>query len=125
MERFGTIDRERVVAEDDLFLVIRDKFPVSEGHSLVVVKRPVARFHDLTREEKIRLMEWIDWCVGHLGSTLARVPDGYNIGLNDGPAAGQTVGQLHMHVIPRFHGDVPDPRGGIRHVIPKKAKYWS
>lgn len=51
-------------------------------------------------------------------------PDAFNLGLNDGPAAGQTVSQLHFHVIPRYHGDVPDPRGGVRWVIPHKAKYW-
>lgn len=51
-------------------------------------------------------------------------PHGFNIGINDGPAAGQTVPHLHMHLIPRFEGDVADPRGGIRWVIPEKAKYW-
>ena len=52
-------------------------------------------------------------------------PDGFNIGLNDGAATGQTIGHLHVHVIPRFKGDVADPRGGIRWVIPSKAAYWS
>ncbi len=59
------------------------------------------------------------------GSRLDPKPDAFNLGLNDGPAAGQTMPQLHFHVIPRYTGDVPDPRGGIRHIIPSKAAYWS
>ena len=60
----------------------------------------------------------------HLTSQLTPKPDAFNLGLNDGPAAGQTMPQLHFHVIPRYTGDVPDPRGGIRHIIPSKARYW-
>lgn len=75
----------------------------------------------MTSEEKLRLLQWVEWCVGHL-ETLTPKPDGFNIGLNHGPAAGQTVGQLH--VMPKYVGDVPDPRGGVRFVIPGKAKYW-
>ena len=70
-------------------------------------------------------MTWVDWCVAHLERSLEPKPDGFNVGLNDGAAAGQTVPQLHVHVIPRYHGDVPDPRGGVRFVIPHKAKYWA
>ena len=51
-------------------------------------------------------------------------PDGFNIGINDGPAAGQTIAHLHIHLIPRYEGDLPDPRGGVRWIIPSKAKYW-
>ena len=60
----------------------------------------------------------------HLTSQLDPKPDAFNLGLNDGLAAGQTMPQLHFHVIPRYTGDVPDPRGGIRHIIPSKARYW-
>jgi len=74
--------------------------------------------------EKARLLVWIDWIQQHLASTLSTPPDAFNLGLNDGPAAGQTMSQFHFHVIPRYTGDVPDPRGGVRHVIPSKARYW-
>lgn len=121
---FDAIKPERVLAEDELFVIARDKYPVSPGHTLIVVKRAVARFCELSPQEKTRLIHWIDWCINHLQTTLKPSPDGFNVGLNDGTVAGQTVGQLHMHVIPRYHGDVPDPRGGVRFVIPDKAKYW-
>lgn len=124
MSTFGAIERERILAEDELFLVVLDKYPVSSGHSLIIIKRVASRFHELTTEEKARLMTWLDWCIEHLESKLEPKPDGFNIGLNDGSAAGQTVAQLHLHIIPRYHGDVPDPRGGVRYVIPDKAKYW-
>ncbi|MBN1423214.1 HIT family protein [Candidatus Fermentibacteria bacterium] len=125
MTTFGAIEQDLILAEDDLFIVARDKFPVSPGHTLVIVRRVVSRFLDLTAEEKTRLLRWIDWSVAHLQNTLNPRPDGFNIGLNDGPAAGQTIAQLHVHIIPRYRGDIPDPRGGVRHVIPQKAKYWS
>ena len=121
---FGTIERERILAEDNLFLVVRDKYPVSPGHSLLIVKRVAARFQELTADEKARVITWVDWCIAHLERTLQPQPDGFNVGLNDGPAAGQTVQQFHVHVIPRYRGDVPDPRGGVRFVIPERAKYW-
>ena len=78
----------------------------------------------MTSAEKARLLVWIDWTQHHLASHLTPAPDAFNLGLNDGPAAGQTIAQLHFHVIPRYAGDVPDPRGGIRHIIPSKARYW-
>jgi len=124
MRGFGDIEPQRILTEDELYVVVRDRYPISSGHTLVIVKRPVARFQDLTREEKLRLLHWMEWCVSELQSKLNPSPDGFNIGLNDGPAAGQTVDQLHLHVIPRYHGDVADPRGGVRLVIPDKAKYW-
>jgi diadenosine tetraphosphate (Ap4A) HIT family hydrolase len=125
MKPFGKIESERVLAEDELFIVACDKYPVSPGHTLVIVKRVVSRFHDLTPDEKARLLHWVDWCISHLQKSLNPEPDAFNVGLNDGPAAGQTVGQLHVHIIPRYQGDVPDPRGGVRYVIPQKAKYWA
>jgi len=123
MKPFGDIERERILAEDELFTIAWDRYPVSPGHTLIIVRRVVARFADLTPEEKLRLVHWVDWCVNYM-ETLEPRPDGFNIGVNDGPAAGQTVGQLHVHVIPRYQGDVPDPRGGVRFVIPEKARYW-
>ena len=121
MRGFGTIERERILAEDTLFVVASDKYPISPGHSLIIVKRVVTRFQELTAEEKARLMARVDCCIAHLERTLRPRPDGFNVGLNDGAAAGQTIPQLHVHVIPRYEGDVPDPRGGIRWVVPDKA----
>jgi len=124
LKPFGKIEKHRIIAEDELFIIARDKYPVSTGHTLIIVKRIVERFQELTPQEKARLMEWIDWSINYLQSTLEPQPDGFNVGLNDGAAAGQTVGQMHVHIIPRYHGDVPDPRGGVRFVIPEKGKYW-
>lgn len=121
---FGSIKSDRVLSEDELFIVISDKYPVSPGHSLIVAKRAVSRFRELTFDERTQLTFWIEWSISHLEANLQPKPDGFNIGLNDGPAAGQTVGQLHVHIIPRYEGDVLDPRGGVRLVIPHKANYW-
>jgi diadenosine tetraphosphate (Ap4A) HIT family hydrolase len=121
---FGQIERDRVLAVDDLFAVVADKFPISTGHTLIIARRPVARFQELTTAEKARLLVWIDWTQEHLATKVSPTPDAFNLGLNDGPAAGQTMPQIHFHIIPRYTGDVPDPRGGIRFVIPEKARYW-
>lgn len=124
LPQFGEIEPARLLAVDDLFAVVADKFPISPGHTLIIARRPVARFQELTSSEKARLLVWIDWTQQHLASHLSPTPDAFNLGLNDGLAAGQTMPQLHFHVIPRCTGDVADPRGGIRHVIPAKAVYW-
>jgi diadenosine tetraphosphate (Ap4A) HIT family hydrolase len=121
---FGEIEAARLLGLDDLFAVVSDKYPVSPGHTLIIARRPVTRFQELTGAEKARLLVWIDWTQEHLASNLSPAPDGFNVALNDGPAAGQTMLQLHFHVIPRYTGGVPEPRGGIRHVIPTKARYW-
>lgn len=121
---FGVMEPARVLALDDLFAVVSDKFPVSAGHTLIIPRRAVQRFRGLTLSEKARLLTWVDWAQMHLETTLVPVPDGFNLGVNDGPAAGQTISQFHFHIIPRYEGDVPDPRGGIRWVKPDQAKYW-
>ena len=121
---FGEIELARLLGLDDQFAVIQDKFPISPGHTLIIARRPVARFHELTPAEKAGLHVWVDWTQQHLASNLKPAPDAFNFGLNDGPAAGQTIAQFHFHIIPRYTGDVPDPRGGIRHIIPNKAHYW-
>ena len=121
---FGLIEPERVLAKDELFAVVSDKFPVSPGHTLIIPRRTLTRFQELNANEKARLLEWVDWAQRHLEATLAPAPEGFNLGVNDGKAAGQTMAQFHFHIIPRHGGDVPDPRGGVRWVIPGKAKYW-
>jgi diadenosine tetraphosphate (Ap4A) HIT family hydrolase len=124
MKSFGAIEKEKIIAEDDSFMVIFDKYPVSLGHSLIITKHQKARFRELTQEEQATLVKWIDWTVRHLEKNLNPKPDGFNMGMNDGEAAGQTMGQFHFHIIPRYNSDAKDPRGGIRWIVPNKAKYW-
>jgi diadenosine tetraphosphate (Ap4A) HIT family hydrolase len=101
----------------------RDRYPLSEGHSLVVPGRHVASLSDLTAEEEAELWALVREVREDLAAS--HDPGGFNIGVNDGEAAGQTVGHAHIHVIPRYAGDVVDPRGGIRWVIPDRAAYWT
>lgn len=99
-----------------------DGFPLNPGHSLIIPRRHVSDYFELTPEEQIALWS----LVSELKTKLAieQSPDGYNVGINVGAAAGQTVWHAHVHLIPRSVGDVDDPRGGVRWVIPKKASYW-
>ena len=120
---FCNLSQERIVAVSEHMRAIRDAFPVSPGHTLLLPRRHVGSLFDLTVVERVEL-----------GQLLARVrtalqaefrPDGFNVGVNEGAAAGQTVPHLHVHLIPRYRGDRPDPRGGIRWIFPDKARYWS
>ncbi|MCG8519614.1 MAG: HIT domain-containing protein [Pseudomonadales bacterium] len=101
----------------------QDGFPVSEGHLLIVPNRHAADWFDLTVAEQRAIMELIE--LGKQWLEERYQPDGYNIGMNCGAAAGQTVMHMHCHLIPRYAGDQRDPRGGVRWVIPEKADYWS
>ena len=102
-------------------LAIWDGFAESPGHALIVPKRHVASWFEASEEERAEILKTID--IVRAAIVEEHAPDGYNVGLNDGAHAGQTILHLHLHVIPRYAGDVPDPRGGIRHVIPDKAAY--
>jgi diadenosine tetraphosphate (Ap4A) HIT family hydrolase len=109
---------DRVLAENRLAVAVRDLEPAAAGHTLVIPKRHSPSFFDLTPEE-------IAACHALLRSerdALAKQhrPDGYNIGVNDGAPAGQSIPHTHWHLIPRYRGDHPDPRGGVRHVIPTR-----
>jgi diadenosine tetraphosphate (Ap4A) HIT family hydrolase len=112
------------IASNGLAFAILDGFPVSRGHTLVVTRRLVATWFEATRDEQSAIVELIDEVKAVLDRQTPP-PDGYNVGFNAGVAAGQTVMHLHVHVIPRYAGDVPDPRGGIRHVIPGLGNYLS
>ncbi len=118
---FLQLPQEAHVASNALAFAIRDGFPVSPGHTLIVPRRLVATWFEASREEQVAMLELVDAVKAQLDAEFG--PDGYNIGINIGVAAGQTVMHLHMHLIPRFAGDVPDPRGGIRHVMPGKGNY--
>jgi diadenosine tetraphosphate (Ap4A) HIT family hydrolase len=121
---FGSIEPGRVLAQDELFAVVRDKFPVTPGHTLIVPKRALQRLRELNPAERIRLLEWVVWVQDTIVRAAEPPVEDFNLGLNDGPAAGQTMLQFHLHVIPRRPGDVPDPRGGVRWVVPERAQYW-
>jgi len=118
---FCGLPEARIVLSDELACVIRDGFPVAEGHSLVLPRRHVVSFFETTRQEKESLLGLLERAKVELERSLN--PAGYTIGINDGPAAGQTVPHLHIHLIPRYLGDVVDPRGGVRWVLPTKAAY--
>jgi diadenosine tetraphosphate (Ap4A) HIT family hydrolase/HKD family nuclease len=111
---------EWLLANDSSF-VVADRFPVSPGHALVVPRRMIATWWEATDQERADMLALVDEVKRQLDAE--RKPDGYNVGFNDGAAAGQTIGHLHIHVIPRYHGDMPDPRGGVRHVIPGRGNY--
>jgi superfamily II DNA or RNA helicase/diadenosine tetraphosphate (Ap4A) HIT family hydrolase/HKD family nuclease len=118
---FCSPDTDRVFYRDSLVIGLWDAFPVAPGHALLVPVRHVKNWFEATVEERMALTRAIDAARVAIESKVHA--DGYNIGINSGEAAGQTVFHLHVHVIPRRHGDVEDPRGGVRHVIAAKANY--
>jgi diadenosine tetraphosphate (Ap4A) HIT family hydrolase len=107
--------------DNELAYSARDSYPVSPGHTVVIPKRHVASFFDLTPGEVNACMELITEQRKLLDEEFN--PDGYNVGVNIGPAAGQSVLHVHIHIIPRYKGDVENPQGGVRHVIPGKGHY--
>ncbi|WP_208677870.1 HIT family protein [Synechococcus elongatus] len=111
-----------LLAENNWAVAFRDRYPVSPGHSLVVPKRAVQSLFELPPEEFHASWELVAIVRSQLQDRYQ--PDGFNIGINDGLAAGQTIAQTHIHLIPRYSGDRPDPRGGIRWVLPEHAAYW-
>jgi ATP adenylyltransferase len=117
-----TIDRGRIVEENDLAFVIRDAFPVSEHHSLFIPKRHVLDYFGLSQDEVIAIHNLIHSQKEYLSKFDATI-DGYNIGMNCGETAGQSVWHCHVHLIPRRKGDTEYPRGGVRHVIAYKGNY--
>jgi diadenosine tetraphosphate (Ap4A) HIT family hydrolase len=109
------------IASNALAFAIFDGFPVSPGHALIIPKRLVATWFEATPDEQQALMALVETVKARLDRDYQ--PDGYNIGVNVGEAGGQTVFHLHVHLIPRYRGDMDDPRGGVRHVIPWKGNY--
>jgi diadenosine tetraphosphate (Ap4A) HIT family hydrolase len=110
-----------MLAQFEHCFVIKDQYPVSPGHLLIIPYQHIDHWFSAPTEVKSEIIEVLD----HLKKLLDENyrPDGYNIGMNCGEAAGQTVMHLHVHFIPRFNGDMEDPRGGVRGVIPSKQKY--
>lgn len=120
---FCTLANASIVEETPLARWIYDSFPVSPGHSLIIPWRHVGSFFELSTEERMAMLDLLDKAKATVEKKHR--PDGFNIGINDGVAAGQTIPHLHMHLIPRYRGDVADARGGVRWLIPDKADYWS
>lgn len=119
---FFPLDAARIIYHDGGIIGFYDAYPVSPGHALVIAEELTVSIFDLPEERQAALWRAVDEVREML--RLRHGPDGFTIGVNDGPAAGQTISHGHIHVIPRYKGDVPDPRGGIRWVIPDKAVYW-
>lgn len=109
------------MAANELAFAFRDRFPVSRGHTLVVTRRVASDWFSATADERTAILALVEVVKKQLDEELH--PDGYNVGFNAGEAAGQTVMHLHVHVIPRFKGDMDDPRGGVRYVIPSRGNY--
>jgi diadenosine tetraphosphate (Ap4A) HIT family hydrolase len=129
---FCTLDQSRVFEENDRAVAVLDAFPVTPGHSLIIPKRHIVSFFEATADERSALFDLMDGIRERLlkcrppfdNRDSSFVPDGFNVGINDGAAAGQTVMHLHIHLIPRYAGDCEDPRGGVRWVFPERAVYW-
>lgn len=119
---FCTLPPERIIDSNEFGMTIRDGFPISPGHTLLIPKRHIGSWFEISKDEQSGLLALLERAKTDIQIEFS--PDGYNIGINDGSAAGQTVPHLHMHLIPRYKGDLDDPRGGVRWIIPEKAKYW-
>ncbi len=109
------------MAENTLAVAVRDGYAVSDGHTLVVPRRHLPGWFEAAPEEQLAILELVRAVKEKIDREFS--PDGYNIGINEGESAGQTIMHLHVHVIPRYQGDVDDPTGGVRLVIPERGNY--
>ncbi|RKZ99733.1 MAG: HIT family protein [Gammaproteobacteria bacterium] len=112
---------DEYVIETSLTYAKRDLYPVSRGHTLIIPKRHIATFFEATEQEREELINALETAKRSLQKKFN--PDGFNIGINEGAASGQTVMHLHIHLIPRYKGDMEKPEGGVRGCIPEKQKY--
>ncbi|HQM64451.1 MAG TPA: HIT family protein [Acidobacteriota bacterium] len=119
---FCSPEPTRILSENSHALALLDNYPVSPGHTLIVPRRHVASLFETSEEERRAIWELLEAARRIL--VEKHKPDGFNIGVNDGAAAGQTVMHLHVHLIPRYAGDAAEPRGGVRWIFPDKAAYW-
>lgn len=121
IKNFFELPKDKHIGETEHFFLIRDGFPVSPGHTLIISKTLRVDYFELTSDEKADLDNAISLARSLVEAEFS--PDGYNIGMNCGESAGQTVFHFHCHLIPRYAGDMENPRGGVRHVIPSKGSY--
>lgn len=115
------VKKEKVIFDNKLAFTIYDGFPVNKGHMLIMPKRHVESFFELTSDEKLAIDELVTRTKAFLDENFK--PDAYNLGINEGVYAGQSILHCHLHVIPRYIGDVSNPSGGVRGVIPAKQNY--
>ena len=115
-------EETKLLAESKHSIAFLDQYPLNEGHSLIIPRKHEPSLFNLTTEERQDIWKLVDKVHELISRQLN--PDGFNIGVNVSESAGQTVGHAHIHLIPRFKGDVPDPKGGVRWVIPERAPYW-
>jgi len=118
---FCEINSDEIIFKDKFCYVIYDRYPVNKGHLLIIPFRHFSSFFDSTKDERESILQLIDISKDFIDRQY--MPDGYNIGVNIGKDAGQTIMHLHFHLIPRFKGDIADPTGGVRGVIPEKRVY--
>jgi len=131
---FCNPDTSKIIVANEYAIAFYDNHPVTPGHTLIVPKRHIVSFFDASGDEQRSLFDLVAEMRRLLMNTTppllsdaaghACAPDGFNIGINDGTAAGQTVMHMHIHLIPRYAGDTSDPRGGVRWIMPDKAPYW-
>ncbi len=116
------VEDKDYLIENETAVSFLDSYPLTEGHTLIIPKRHISEIFNLDSKEYTDIWEIINATNKSLTDTLS--PDGFNIGVNVGKEAGQTIDHAHLHLIPRYKGDIADPRGGIRWIIPDKAPYW-
>jgi len=121
IKSFLEIPQDRIIYRNEFFFIIKDAFPVSPGHMLIISNDVKVDYFELSKLERDNLSEIILKAKELIETDYA--PDGYNIGINCGETAGQTVFHFHCHVIPRYKGDMKNPRGGVRYCIPDKGSY--
>ncbi len=114
--------KDRIIEQTNMFYAIKDGFPVTEGHLLVIPIRHVAEYFDLSEAERRDADNFMKYLYRNMVKNDSTIT-GYNIGVNCGFSAGQSVFHLHFHLIPRRDGDTENPRGGVRGVIPGKRSY--
>jgi diadenosine tetraphosphate (Ap4A) HIT family hydrolase len=119
---FCNLEATQILLENEVGIALRDAFPVAEGHTLVIPKQHVVSLFDLDANAQATLWRLAAELRARLREEFH--PAGFNVGVNDGKAAGQTVMHTHIHIIPRYSGDAADPRGGVRQVIRKMANSW-
>lgn len=118
---FCQIDKEKIIYENSKAFAIYDKYPVNQGHILIISKKHIVDYFNCPDELKDKLWSLLEKSKEVLDEKFN--PDGYNIGINCGEVAGQTINHLHIHLIPRYRGDIEDPTGGVRGVIPDERVY--
>ena len=119
---FCNLEPSRIEDRNEFFVAIKDLYPVTEGHTLIIPSRHVESFFELTRDEEMAMLDMLSSQKEEL-SQLDTSITGFNVGINDGEDAGQTIMHCHIHLIPRRKGDMESPRGGVRGVIPGKQSY--